>query len=311
MTELPYKDESIQQTCSLPPPEVLDMPLVTNRCIKEPKKKRKEQQQLSAAATVLDEEAQKILADSQLQWIFEGLRAVTYIPFDFCSFLRTLWGHEELSKASKLCADLPSLDVLQKLKGLFADCGASVINPAKFLDLLLTLIECKQGSHWTCAVIIVNGRAEGLHLHYVGCDAPKMLFLMRLLPHAPINTWLVASTSYRDGGIVGVPFRALLRCLLLEIKPLLLRTLALSSSMGKSGSRSRSIFVPCKAALFVGCATMDFPNPVRGMIPILTPRERSTFCVKTKPMGLVFLLKVTWKFWWRCSVLFLPHGIVG
>ena len=37
-----------------------------------------------------------------LQWIFEGLRAVETIPFNFHGFLRILWGHEDIKKTSKM-----------------------------------------------------------------------------------------------------------------------------------------------------------------------------------------------------------------
>ena len=111
------------------------MPLATHGCVKETKKERREQRQFSAASIILDEEAQKTLVDYQLQWVFEGFRAVACIPFDFRSFLRALWGHEDLPKAAKVSNDLPDLDVLQRIKSLFAACQANVINRAAFLDL--------------------------------------------------------------------------------------------------------------------------------------------------------------------------------
>ena len=40
-------------------------------------------------------------------------------------------------------------------------------------------------------------------MHYVGCETPRMLLLMQLIPHASINTWLVASTPYQEGLRVG------------------------------------------------------------------------------------------------------------
>ncbi len=133
------------------------------------------------------------------------------------NFLQALWGHDDFNKAAKIMKDVPDLQSLQKIQSLFDACQTQVVNPSYFLDLILALVESKSKSHWTVGFFVVIGTGEGIRVHYFGSESPRMLFLMRLLPHSPISTWFVASSSFKPGLAIGGTMVTMVRTIPMSI----------------------------------------------------------------------------------------------
>ena len=198
------------------------------------KTERHIQQCIDAALHKLEENQCLALRTVGLERIFDGLRATSFIPFQFRDYAACIIGEDPTRLrqfASRFPHQCPSLQLVETLRFAFRHSEAHP-TLCTLMSVLVTGTHLKKGSAWPIGhVLLIPGQGTN-QVCYIGADAPKLLLLVNAArPQAP-DVYVVEAAAYQRTiqlGRLSLPVNSrgqILNC------SLMLNT-ALSSVMGK------------------------------------------------------------------------------
>ncbi len=180
-------------------PEVLPPLMGGCKKVRVTKTERHIQQCIDAALHKLEENQCLALRTVGLERIFDGLRATSFIPFQFRDYAACIIGEDPTRLrqfASRFPHQCPSLQLVETLRFAFRHWEAHP-TLCTLMSVLVAATHLKKDSVWPTGHVLLIPGQDTNQVCYIGADAPKLLLLVNAArPQAP-DVYVVEAAAYQ------------------------------------------------------------------------------------------------------------------
>ena len=177
-------------------PEVLPPLMGGCKKVRVTKTERHIQQCIDAALHKLEENQCLALRTVGLVRIFDGLRATSFIPFDYAACIIGEDPTRLRQFASRFPHQCPSLQLVETLRFAFRHWEAHP-TLCTLMSVLVAGTHLKQDSVWPTGHVLLMPGQDTNQVCYIGAEAPKLLLLVNAArPQAP-DVYVVEAAAYQ------------------------------------------------------------------------------------------------------------------